>query len=455
MKADRSNRWVTVLLTLALAGATGWAWTERKQRAAAQEAAALERRQRALAESDAERMRTVLNHSQKERREAAEKPLRAEVERDTARLRNLPFRKPVEYKTLRRADVRDVLRLKLEEHYSDADFANLEVGYAAMGLLPEGFRLKEGYINLLGEQVAAFYDQHAHRLYLFDHTTMDSAQNRMILAHELTHALQDQHFTLKSLLLDAKDNDDRALAASALVEGDATLLMYAYLAENLTPGALRDTVVGSLLQNVEQLHNAPRILRESLLFPYMEGAKFCTALQGAGGFDDISAAFARPPSSTTEIFHPHKYFAKWQPLRIQWADTAIEGQRPMADNVLGELGLRALFADWVDEATAPTLAAGWKGDRYLVFPVEGAKPALVWRVAWERPELAAAFVGNIRQMWEKRYEAKLAATSAEGRVEMTGAGRTLRALVISPTERLIIDAPDAETANKLERFRAL
>ncbi len=452
MKPDSSNRWLTLLLTLALAGATGWAWTERKQRAAAEEAAALERRQRDLIEQDAERMRSILVRTERERKEASEKPRRTEVERDTARLRNLPFRKPVAYKTLRRADVRDVLRMKLEEHYSDADFANLETGYVAMGLLPEGFRLKEEYINLLGEQVAAFYDQHAHRLYLFEHTTMDSAQNRMILAHELTHALQDQHFTLKSLPLDAKDNDDRALAASALVEGDATLLMYAYLAENITAGALRDTVLGSLLQNVEQLHNAPRILRESLLFPYMEGAKFCTYIQGSGGFDDISAAYARPPGSTSEVFHPHKYLAKWQPSRIQWADTTFEGKPPLADNVLGELGLRALLADWVDETTAPELAAGWKGDRYLVFPVEGAKPALVWRIAWEQPARATAFTETTRRMWAKRYKAEATSASTPEQLEMAGADRTLRLLPLSPIEQLLIDAPDAATAQKLEHF---
>src|SRR5690606_14176223 len=123
-------------------------------------------------------------------------------------------------------------------------------------------------------------------------------------------------------------NDDRALAASALVEGDATLLMYAYLAENLSPGALKDTVLGSLFQNIEELQNAPRILRESLLFPYMEGAKFCAVLQesGPGGSEASSAAYNRLPSSTAEIYHPYRYLQQWEPEHVTWPEPKLNGQ---------------------------------------------------------------------------------------------------------------------------------
>ena len=112
---------------------------------------------------------------------------------------------------------------------------------AAVGLLPEGFPLRQKYIDLLGEQVAAFYDQHAHKLFMYEDASLENAQNRVVLAHELTHALQDQHFGLKRLPLEIKTNDDRAAAASALVEGDATLVMSEYMLKNMSKQMLKDS----------------------------------------------------------------------------------------------------------------------------------------------------------------------------------------------------------------------
>src|SRR5205823_5330048 len=106
---------------------------------------------------------------------------------------------------LTRTEIKQTLQNKLAEQFSDADFKNVTTGLVALGLLPPGYPLKQKYIDLLGEQVAAFYDQHAHKLFMFEDATLASAQNRIILAHELTHALQDQHFGLQKLPLEIKD----------------------------------------------------------------------------------------------------------------------------------------------------------------------------------------------------------------------------------------------------------
>jgi hypothetical protein len=116
----------------------------------------------------------------------------------------------VDYKVLNRKEIKQTISGKLAEVFSEQEFKNMTEAMAAIGLLPPGYPLREKYIDLLGEQVAAFYDQHTHKLFMYQDATLDNAQNRVILAHELTHALQDQHFGLKRMPLEIKNNDDRA-----------------------------------------------------------------------------------------------------------------------------------------------------------------------------------------------------------------------------------------------------
>src|SRR5207302_7060871 len=141
----------------------------------------------------------------------------------------LNFLRPVTYDVLTREGIKRTIEQKMREQFSEEEFKNVGIGLAALGLLPRDYPLKQKYIELLGEQVAAFYDQHAHKLFMFEDARLDQFQNRIILAHELTHALQDQHFGLEKLPLEMKTNDDRAVAASALVEGDATLVMTQFM----------------------------------------------------------------------------------------------------------------------------------------------------------------------------------------------------------------------------------
>src|ERR1700678_967258 len=154
----------------------------------------------------------------------------------------------------------------------------MATGLSAFGLLPPSFPLKQTYIDLLGEQIGAFYDQHQHKLFMFRDASLENAQNRVILAHELTHALQDQNCGLLKLPLEIKNNDDQAEAASALVEGDATLVMSQYMAQDLTWKTLTDTVTYTISQRMVQIRKAPHYLREMLVFPYIQGQQFCAAV---------------------------------------------------------------------------------------------------------------------------------------------------------------------------------
>lgn len=325
---------------------------------------------------------------------------RKAIEKSIAQIRGLDFTQPVTYDVLSREGIKKTVAQKIDAQYSGADFKNIATGLSALGLLPPDYPLRQKYIDLLGEQIAAFYDQHQHRLFMFEDASLATTQNRIILAHELTHALQDQHFGLLTLPIEVKNNDDLALAATALVEGDATMAMSDFMLQNFSLKSLRENISGMFTQNMEQLQKAPRYLREMLVFPYLRGQEFCTAIQARGGFDALNEVYKNPPASSAQILHPEKYFEHEQPVRVEFGDTAVLGQKPLDDNVLGEMGIRILLSQYTDDATGKAASQGWRGDRYLVY--DDGK-ALVWKTVWADEADAQRFYLALPDYVSKRF----------------------------------------------------
>ncbi len=396
-----------------------------------------------------DRLRAILAGEAKVQALAANKAVREEIERQVVAIRGLEFKQPVDYAVMNRKEIKQTIAGKLGEVFSEQEFTDMTAGLAAVGLLPEGFPLREKYIELLGEQVAAFYDQHAHKLVMYEDASLENAQNRVVLAHELMHALADQHFGLKKLPLEIKTNDDRAAAASALVEGEATLVMSEYMLKNMSKQMLKDSVVGSLTQNMKQLETAPRYLREMLVFPYLRGQEFCATLFGTGEYEAVSKAYDRPPSSTAQILHPEKFLAnpREEPLEIVWPGLEVLGERPIADNVVGEFAMRILFAEWLDAGTGEKAAAGWRGDRYLYY--RGGK-ALIWKTVWSSAQEAAEFFAAEKQLLEKRHAVQAARTTE--RTFEADAPRVIRLRLTEGNEVILIEAANAEWADALGRL---
>jgi hypothetical protein len=139
------------------------------------------------------------------------------------------------------------------------------------------------------------------------------------MAHELTHALQDQHFNLRRFQKWPHGDSDAQLAAHSLIEGDATLAMMVYMAKNPLV-ALAFTRSLNTGVSTEQFNQAPRALRESLIFPYLQGSQWATSVYKRDGFAGLSKAFTNLPLSTEQILHPEKYFANERPLKITLPD---------------------------------------------------------------------------------------------------------------------------------------
>ena len=443
-----NKRTLAALALLALLAVAGWgAWWQARQ-ALAQ--LAFPQRRLAFLEAETRRLQSLLADKQREVDAAAVQKWRKEIEASVERLRGLSFLQPVVYKEIPRTELPAILRAKLGQQVPDQEFDRTGVALAALGLIPTGTDLKKTYLGLLGEQVGAFYDQHSQELFTFSGQSLANSQNQVILAHELTHALEDQHFHLANLPLEAKGNDDRVLAASALVEGDATLVMDRYMIGTLSAASIRESLVATVATNVRQLAAAPRFLRETLLFPYLRGQEFCQQLYDRGGWAALARAFEHPPASTSLILHPDRFLddPSQQPAAVEFPDATLLGEQPIDDNVLGEFGLRQWLLTWSrNDTQAAETAAGWKGDRYLVYG--GPQSAsYVWESVWRSPGEAAGFGAAAARGLNGGVTA-LAKSPAAGmdtspEQTWTQGNRRLAVIVNAPGQRvLVINAQDA------------
>ncbi len=336
----------------------------------------------------------------------ADDAIRTEIEQKTSALRGLTFQKPVDYKMIARAEFKDFLLKKVSEQFTEQEMRNYGCALAALGAIPAGTDLLAVLVSLYDEQVAAFYVPEERALYTFQESTWSGGMDRMLLAHELTHALQDQTYDLTKMPLKEKHNDDLALAAAALLEGDATILMTRYYVENADRSRMNEDLAAMMNQQTGKLAAAPAFLRETLLFPYVQGQQFVQALLDDGGLRALDAAFRRPPTSTEEILHPEIFLRnRTVPAVVNPPALYRPGWEQIANNVLGEFGIRTLLQQEVGAFQAQVAAAGWNGDRYHAYgraDQTNAPVIVVWVTAWDTGEDAAEFVEAYTAFAKKR-----------------------------------------------------
>jgi len=375
-------------------------------------------RQNYLAEQqqEFEGLKFKLNHTIKENDDLAhqlqtyhntihEEETHRELEKLMSEERGLTFGKPVAYERMNRRELKEYLISKIGSQYTPEEFRSYENALKRIGLLSPNLDFMKSITDLLSEQVAAFYDPDVHKLYTFSETDLRNNLNRTILAHELIHALQDQNFQFHQLALRTKNNDDAALASSALVEGDATYQMSAYLRKNYRANEiLKDLrVIGS--QNMDQLRSAPAYLRDSLVFPYQDGQVFVASLHALGGNAAIDAAFRDPPRSSEQILHPEKY---WGPHKDPPKDVKIDLKvdsvwNKVHENVMGEMGVKSFFSAFFDSQQCLKVSEGWGGDCYEVYEKSPEQWFLVWKTEWDSAKDAREFFDALEGFYLKKY----------------------------------------------------
>jgi hypothetical protein len=268
---------------------------------------------------------------------------------------------------------------------------------SCLGLLPAGTSLRTAVLELQSGQVAGYYSPEQNELFVVSKAGGIGPLQRLVYAHEFTHQLQDQHFDLGGLGLNATDQSDRSLARLSLVEGDAVSVQTSWML-TLSSDELLQVAQESLDPvGLEALARAPVILQETSLFPYTGGQGFVQFLMSSGGYGSVNAAFANPPASTEQVIHPEKYAAREVPVEVKPA-SGLEanlgaGWSEAARDTLGEEVLSVwLRIGGVPVATATAAAAGWGGDRLVLFVGPGGASALAIESAWDSPADANEFV---------------------------------------------------------------
>ncbi len=335
-------------------------------------------------------------------------------------MRKIPFKTEVKRDVTAREQLKEVLVKEIDEDMTPAEFRAGELGMKALGLLPKGFKLKEAMVKVYSEEIAAFYDPKTKTMHLIKEPEVKAAkeptfleklmgkkkgfdkdENKTVIAHELTHALADQNFDLDAMQKLAKNNDDRDLALSALIEGEATLTMIGAQMEDWEGSTIKDIPASNLdrvfsimiplmpLAGGQSLREAPVILSETMIFPYLRGMVFCAWLTNDGGWDALNKAYAAPPLSTEQIIHPEKYSsAPDAPTAIDLGKLdAGDGWKERGRNVVGEMQLGVLLR----RHGGKSAAAGWDGDQYAVFEDNAGRLALVWFTTWDSASDAKEF----------------------------------------------------------------
>jgi len=280
----------------------------------------------------------------------------------------------------------------------------------AFGLIPKGFDLDSFMVDLLTEQIAGLYDPKAHEFYIAD--WIDPEDQRTVMSHELTHALEDQHFQIEAWLKAARPNDDAEMARESVLEGSAMAAMLEYMLKEKglrlrdVPDIDPSIFVGDLAET-PMLKKAPPFIKDSLMFPYFGGLTFSLAVLKTDGWKGFASVFARPPASTQQILHPDLYRTgkSLTPIKLHLPDGLPgNGWKLLEENSLGEFGWKEVLKQFLDAGRAGKLAPAWDGDVYATYESKDARRLLLFvRVRLDSNESAARFFGQYSEALEKKY----------------------------------------------------
>ncbi len=375
----------------------------------------------------------------------------------------LKFRHPPDIQVRTRDQLRAYLTHKMAEQLPPAELRAVERAYRAFGLVPDTTDLGKLMLDLYDEQVAGYYDPDSSALFVV--RGADPLVLKLIMAHELVHALQDEYTPLNDILK-LKRQNDRQMAGQAVAEGQATLASI----EALAPGADVSKVLGNWdavrtmirqqQSSMPVFASAPRIIQEGLLFPYLAGAQFMHDFDERRTSPGEEPYGPRMPVSTAQVLHPAVYTARRFPNRVRFG-RAPAGDTLVYDDDFGEFETRVVLETWGDsEPVAIAAASGWDGDRNeLLGSRKGA--ALLWVTAWTTPAEADAFGRTLAAGWARRT----GAAAESGRQGVAGAGyaaptgarrwRVERLTVRGVAVVRLIDAPAAWPGWRPGRLPAL
>jgi hypothetical protein len=309
-----------------------------------------------------------------------------------------------------RADNRRFIEQEINRRYSQDQLEAERKSMVAWGVLPADYDLQRLFLDLLEEQVSAYYDPLGKVMVVGD--WLPREEQRAALVHELVHALQDRELPIDAFISPEPGHGDRLLTRQALVEGEAVALTFDLMLKaqatdisrlpdlTMTQGLITTSAGGPVIDK------APKFVRDLLLFPYVEGLGFIYQFRKRQPWAAMSAIYSDPPRSTTQILHPEKYFDRREdPVAVAIPDLSrlLPGSQLVSDDDLGEFSLGAVLALHLGDTEGPRAATGWRGDRYRIWEDAAGRFTIAYRVIVASPQMAAALADQLRASVERRH----------------------------------------------------
>ncbi len=326
-----------------------------------------------------------------------------EVLEEICRIRQVEPRAPIKKGIKSKEEIRSFIVDRADEEYPAEEVAAEALLLKRLKLIPQEMDLRRFMLDLLTEQIAGFYDPRTKTFYIAD--WIPPEMQKPVMAHELTHALQDQQFDLEKYLSPQDEDDDKILAQSSVIEGEGLLMMLAYTIEPF--GRKIDDLDIIELNRLQRpmveaeyptFASAPTYLKEMLLFPYTYGANFVQKFLQTRDWKSLDLLYQKFPESTEQILHPEKAMRNPDPpteLPVLEPDK-LDDLVLAYDNVLGEFGLYLYLANRIGEEAAQTAAAGWDGDHVAIFLDPTQKETLTLNSVWDSDSDAAEFFDALK-----------------------------------------------------------
>jgi hypothetical protein len=352
---------------------------------------------------------------------------------------------PIKKQVKRRLTSRDEVVAYLTKHMKDEDVKRLqrsELVLKKFGLLPRDYDMEKLLVDLLREEIAGYYDPKTKTVNLLDWVPME--EQEPVLAHELTHALQDQSVGLDKWMKKGEkdlgemkkdptpediDNDEMDDAREAVVEGQAQAVMFEYAmapaghsiadSPDLLESMEAETLTGT--PSTKVFNDAPIFMQESLTFPYSYGLEFVAKLIQTGGKQKAFAdVLAHPPHTTRQIMQPETYLSgeKIDPMRVPDFKRDFKDYVKFDIGAMGEFDVAVLIEQYAGKDLSKRLYPEWRGGYYYAArtknetpnPDAGANPSvtaplgLLYVSRWSSPEKASEFAEIYARSLEKRYK---------------------------------------------------
>jgi hypothetical protein len=342
---------------------------------------------------------------------------------------DLPIKHEVKRRLVTRDEVEAYLKKSMSEDKSAKRLERTELVLKKFGLLPRDFDLQTFLIALLREQVAGYYDSKTKTVNLLD--WIDAEQQKPVLAHELTHALQDQSFNLEKWMkvedvdLDEKknvtpddiENDEAGEARESVVEGQAMVVLVDYMLAPTGQNILSSPQIANALKegmlvgtsDSPEFQNAPIFLREELTFPYRYGLDFEAELLKSGKRKAFADAFTNPPRTTRQIMEPQTYLSgeKLPPMQLPDFKQDFKNYERFDVGAMGEFDVAILMDQYAGLETAHKMYPNWRGGYYYAARHKGdpaAPLAILYVSRWSSPETASQFAAIYAKSLGTRYK---------------------------------------------------